>query len=527
MSRKGPELCIGLVGAVGTDLNLISDHLKAVLSEFEYDVDIIRLSHEIKIVQRSRGPLPPLVFEDKRIEYLQQAGNDFRRKIGEAARAKGKTPHQIGQSAVAVLGLRRILKTRARINTKAGISKADADNLKLVPAHRVAYVISSLKRPEEVHLLRAVYGPQFVLLAAYRPKELRIHRLAKQIAISHNSVRSDDYRSEAMQLVKTDESEPDDDYGQDVGDAFPLADAFIRIDPAAELHGQIARFVDVYFGHPFCTPTREEFGMFLAKASALRSSDLSRQVGATISTHDGDVIAVGTNEVPCADGGMYWPGDRGDTRDFQTRQNQSLEMRQSTLAEVLARLDTIGALVKDQLADAGGIREMVRRIWRDMKDTRLGEIGEFGRTVHAEMAALLDAARRGVPVKGGTLYTTTFPCHNCTRHIIGAGLSRVIYIEPYPKSLAEELHRDAIVVDSPHWVQGKVNFQPFVGLSSRLYVEFFQKSKAERQAEGRVADFDRKTATPLFWRKEWGPALYPSTEFWLYGILQGLMRGRS
>jgi deoxycytidylate deaminase len=44
------------------------------------------------------------------------------------------------------------------------------------------------------------------------------------------------------------------------------------------------------------------------------------------------------------------------------------------------------------------------------------------------MSALLDADRRGVAVQGATLHTTTFPCHNCARHIVGAGIDRVVFI---------------------------------------------------------------------------------------------------
>jgi deoxycytidylate deaminase len=73
---------------------------------------------------------------------------------------------------------------------------------------------------------------------------------------------------------------------------------------------------------------------------------------------------------------------------------------------------------------------------------------EFGRAVHAEMAALMDSARRGVPVKNATLYCTTFPCHLCARHIVAAGIRRVVYIEPYPKSLAAQLYPDSIAVES-------------------------------------------------------------------------------
>jgi cytidine deaminase len=89
------------------------------------------------------------------------------------------------------------------------------------------------------------------------------------------------------------------------------------------------------------------------------------------------------------------------------------------------------------------------------------------------MAALIDAARRGVSVRGQTLHTTTFPCHNCTKHLIAAGIDRVVYVEPYPKSRAKELHLDAIVVEAGERVVGKVAYEAFVGVAPRQYVELF------------------------------------------------------
>jgi dCMP deaminase len=53
------------------------------------------------------------------------------------------------------------------------------------------------------------------------------------------------------------------------------------------------------------------------------------------------------------------------------------------------------------------------------------------RAVHAEENALLQAARRGVAVRGGTIYTNTFPCWPCARKIMTAGLVRVVYNAPY------------------------------------------------------------------------------------------------
>ena len=85
----------------------------------------------------------------------------------------------------------------------------------------------------------------------------------------------------------------------------------------------MVRFVDLLFGHPFRTPSPEEYAMYQASAVTLRSSDNSRQVGAAIVnlTLDGDrkkntdVVAVGMNEVPRRGGGFYWDQDSPDHRD--------------------------------------------------------------------------------------------------------------------------------------------------------------------------------------------------------------------
>src|SRR5207244_3956191 len=98
---------------------------------------------------------------------------------------------------------------------------------------------------------------------------------------------------------------------------------------------------------------------------------------------------------------------------------------------------------------------------------RVQSLIEFERSVHAEMSALMSAGRLGTPVVGAWAYTTTFPCHECTRHLIASGISRVYYIEPYPKSLAERLHDDAIVIDPNKPPTDRVAFLPFVGVAPR------------------------------------------------------------
>lgn len=53
------------------------------------------------------------------------------------------------------------------------------------------------------------------------------------------------------------------------------------------------------------------------------------------------------------------------------------------------------------------------------------------RAVHAEMNAIIQAACYGTPTRGCVIYTTHFPCINCTKAIINAGIDKVYFCEEY------------------------------------------------------------------------------------------------
>lgn len=52
-------------------------------------------------------------------------------------------------------------------------------------------------------------------------------------------------------------------------------------------------------------------------------------------------------------------------------------------------------------------------------------------TIHAEMNALLYCAKEGISVKGATAYITHFPCLNCTKALIQAGIAKIVYKHDY------------------------------------------------------------------------------------------------
>ena len=59
------------------------------------------------------------------------------------------------------------------------------------------------------------------------------------------------------------------------------------------------------------------------------------------------------------------------------------------------------------------------------------EDGHCVRTIHAENNAIIQAARNGVRIEGGTIYVTASPCWSCFKMIANAGVKRIVFGEFY------------------------------------------------------------------------------------------------
>jgi dCMP deaminase len=72
-----------------------------------------------------------------------------------------------------------------------------------------------------------------------------------------------------------------------------------------------------------------------------------------------------------------------------------------------------------------------------------GERHELCRAVHAEQNAIVQAAYHGIPTEGATLYTTGWPCTQCAKILINAGIKEIVYVDdtyndPLSKEILEE-----------------------------------------------------------------------------------------
>jgi deoxycytidylate deaminase len=477
-----PELVFGLIAPIGVDLDAVSEVLNTTLHEMHYHAHVLRLTRLMRAVKIK---IPAESFDALLPE--QSLVRSYQERIAYANAIRGS----LGDFALAALAISAIRSFRSdewqrRI---ASGEQSHTDNrlhLEEEPIPNQAYIIRQLKRPEEVMLLREVYGRQFVLISAYASQDWRVRRIEGLEKESRGGLVSDiEARNRAQALVMQDAKESQDTHGQNVRDAFPLGDVFIDATSRVNCEAELRRFVHLLFGSNEITPTHDEYGSYLAKSASLRSSDLSRQVGAAIFRPSGEVLTLGCNEVPRAGGGTYWTGDESDARDFVKGSDPNEARKTQVLVDLVDRLHK-GKHLSRPLMKIQDTNEISKLLLDEagpnsIADSKVMDLIEFGRIVHAEMLALSDAARKGISVEGATLYCTTFPCHLCAKLIVAAGIKKVVYLEPYPKNYASDLHGDAIAVDSDSPGE-KVAFNAFLGVSPFRYRDLFEKRKRKNDA---------------------------------------------
>jgi deoxycytidylate deaminase len=414
-------------------------------------------------------PLSNHLIPDDPLDHKPRTYARFRSyiKYGNQIRA-----HFFDDAVLASMACAKIMRARTR-TPQPDKSKPEKN----------VYLIHQFKRKEEVTLLRSVYGRAFFQVSVYSRRGARVDRLARQFAHSDNNANHNRYRSKAEDIVQIDESEVGPDHGQQVSEIFHDADVVINSDESNEkVRDQVNRFCRLLFGSNAISPTRMEYGMFAAKAAALRTLDLSRQVGAAVFTPHGEIISMGSNEVPKATGGTYWcdGDDNLDDRDYVRGYDANDRMKRERLWEILR---IIGVENPD---------EVLKR--EEVKKSQFMDALEYGRIIHAEMSAITDAARLGLSLHRATLFCTTFPCHLCAKHIIAAGIDRVVFLEPYPKSLTSDLHGDSVIIEGAD--RGRyqrfpaVKFDHFHGISPRRYREMFER-KSRKDDDGNFVKWNQ------------------------------------
>ena len=102
-----------------------------------------------------------------------------------------------------------------------------------------------------------------------------------------------------------------------------------------------------------------------------------------------------------------------------------------SLGSTCTRLSVGAILVRDQRMIAGGYNGSVSGDKHCIDDGCYMVDGHCLRTIHAEMNAVLQCAKFGIPTDGAELYVTDFPCLQCTKMLLQAGVKKIHYLRNY------------------------------------------------------------------------------------------------
>ncbi|WP_311747637.1 anti-phage dCTP deaminase [Proteus vulgaris] len=521
-ARRSNEIVIGLCGAVGSGVKKLKNILVPEFEKIEYKVEHIRLS---ELIFESCNKNSLLSLDDlhgyERYEILQNYGDELR--------------SEYDKSFVAQLAINKIniLRTESIKKEDKGLKNVGDDDI-LKTDEKVVYIIDQFKNPDEIILFKEIYSDAFYLIGLLRNENQRKQNL-KDERISEENI--------AKLMIRDKKSKK---YGQNTEETILQSDYFIKnVDNNDILRKDVRRFIDLMHGANNVTPTYDEIGMHNAYSASFGSACLSRQVGAAIMDDDGNILSTGCNDVPKFGGGLYHSNDQNDMRCFNRGKcfndthkgylkkeidsildnslNKFLSIINSAIDEYASfinekidgmltcdvkempsdkRNDSIKSFIgvtqkKELKNDVETIKNLKEYFLGEsgklkisdiiMEDTKAKSLIEYSRAVHAEMDALLALARTtSSSTLNKTLYCTTYPCHNCARHIIAAGIKRVVYIEPYEKSLAIQLHNDAISLHQDDIINNKVSFQHYDGVSPKRYDDFFKYRHKRKNSDGTV-----------------------------------------
>ena len=401
MVSKSNSIVVGLTGQFGAGCTeVVGGYLKEEGFHYYSLSDIVRASAQKK----------PSLFEYKKLSKKDQ------RKI---LQDEGDKLRQAGSGAIA----REIYK-----------------QIKANGHENEDIVIDSIRNPAEVEYLNAAFQRRFFLLALDVSSEARWLR------------KQSDYEGDRKQFDQDDLRDKGDDeppFGQHTEVCVYLADVVINNENQIGYRQEwnyffynIKQYIELMRDPEYRQPTDLELYMHLAYAVSLKSSCNKRQVGAIIVSEgmpERYVLAAGCNNVPSGAPICTELGGRSNPR-FCAKDSYELQ----TL-KTMKYCPRCGTELNVTSVEVVPYRcpKCNARLPRDFTP---GKLLDLCRAVHAEEAAILQAAILGSSsLNGATLYTTTFPCLLCCKSIINAGIKKIFYREPYPMDESVKMLQNGVV----------------------------------------------------------------------------------
>ncbi|WP_126516797.1 hypothetical protein [Sphingobium amiense] len=242
MTSNDKEAFIALIAPIGIDMNQVISVITEKAAQIRYHPNVIKLTEffsENGLVEKSYKN------EVERYEAYIKAGDDLCEKAG-----RGDILSLIGVAKMLYGGHER----------RRDLSKT-----------RTLNIIRQIKRLDEYNTLERIYGRNIIFVGCYSSIESRKNYLVDRMRFSNRTSNTSKLESDALKIISIDEDEADKDYGQKIIDCYPKSDFILDCTSRRTLEDSCERLFKIYFGHPFVSPTMDEYSSYIANAAAYRS----------------------------------------------------------------------------------------------------------------------------------------------------------------------------------------------------------------------------------------------------------------
>jgi len=300
------------------------------------------------------------------------------------------------------------------------------------------FVIEAFRNPFEVEFFRQRYY-EFYLFSLFAPFNIRQKRCSNinelqqrdKIDQGFEFLEDADNLRDKFNFIKNFKDEILSISMQNTQKCVQLSDININNESESkeELYKKLLFYYTLILQPGYVPPTADETLMNMAYMLSLQSTCICRQVGAIITEEDGYIVGAGWNDVSkgqigC---GLRW------RNDCEQLDNKVLPLHPESKRSFRSYLkkknyEQESFCFKDEYSNYKNSESKTKAL-------------QYCRALHAEENAILQTAKvGGIGLKkASTIYSTTFPCELCAKKIYQVGIDRVVYVEPYPKSISEEV----------------------------------------------------------------------------------------
>ena len=293
--------------------------------------------------------------------------------------------------------------------------------------NRAFVTIDAIRNPYEAYFFHQRYSG-FYLLSINTPNEERLNHLRESHKFSEDQIEALDNKEYPEKL-----SGQDIFISQNIQKCIEISDIHLNNPDRQkfnnnELSSQLFWYVSLILHPGLVTPTSIERGMQLAFSAKLNSGCISRQVGAVVTDKNFSIKAVGWNSTPEGQTPCILKS-ASELLDGGKEQVYSSYERTNEKFQNVMNCTYSTAISSDHLKG-----RKVSYCFKDVQNKIEDEKNQVHtRSLHAEENAFLQIAKYGgEPIQGGFLFTTASPCELCSKKAYQLGITKVIYIDPYP-----------------------------------------------------------------------------------------------